>query len=221
MGYNEFNAVFGPLREIKKGETIMEFRNETITTVESKPGKPDKDTGEPTFQLIVRCQATGDNKYGNRYSNFFTQGSEAEAFNGLEPEDYINRDVQIGFTVRDYKDNRDGKWKKAKDLQRVAMRDRDINDDVDSERPVLEPQVPSRPPLNEKTGEGEGRGTPEPQRPLKTPVSRDLSIIRQVSWKCSVELMKALEPVVGENMEKNLEWAVRLAHAIEEDICRS
>ena len=76
------------------------------------------------------------------------------------------------------------------------------------EQAVLEPEKPVKPTLNEKEGSGKGA----------VRVDRDGSIIRQVSWKASVELMKALN--LGDNVEKNIETAVNLAHAIEEDINR-
>jgi len=222
---NGFKSVFGELKQVNLEEKIMEFRNEKVEQVTHTKGRPDKWSKEDTYNIKVECYPGTDERYGNRYSGFFKDSVISKLFGGLSEGDFAGKDVKIGFEWREYE--KDGQTKKARELKSITMRDIDVNDDirpedsenplfdppVESEHPALEPEAPNKPLSTEKLGEGRGNGTLAAQMSLK-----DVSIVRQVCWKVSGGIIKSLN--LGENVEENIEIAVKLAHSIEEDINR-
>ena len=222
MGYDEFNKVFGQLtvvtpedmdiqdkkRKKEKEKKRMElgkkrfFKNETIKDYNQSPGNFGKE------RFVLYCES------GNIYSTFIKQAEIDTIKERYEQGDM----VQVTYTERPDKNDPDKVYLNLEGMSEVRRevseeREEDGEQGEEEEQPepkqaVLEPEKPVKPTLNEKEGSGKGA----------VRVDRDGSIIRQVSWKASVELMKALN--LGDNVEKNIETAVNLAHAIEEDINR-
>ena len=141
-------------------------------------------------------------------------------FGGLDPEDFQDKKVRIGFTEREYV-NSFGKPSKAKDLGYIKFQDVDVNDEAESGQPVLAVSEPLCAPLSGKVTTSVPLPLPDTPKSVGTPISRDLSIIRQVSWKASVEFIKALASAgLVNDVDGAVEIAVGTAHSIEEDISR-
>ena len=99
----DFKAEFGPLKEAiinsaDKGGNMENknlVRNERIKSIEYEDGRPDKFTKAPTYRLIVDCYPGKDERYGNRYSGFFTKAKiEGTVFHRPEPQGTEERHEQ-------------------------------------------------------------------------------------------------------------------------------
>jgi hypothetical protein len=191
-----------------------------VQKIQSNPAEPNRDSGEETKHIKVCCYPTEPGKYGNNYGAFLTLTEILKMFGGLDKEDFTDKKVKIGFTERPYT-NQYGKPSIAKDLGYIKLQDVDVREDVASEQPVLAPPEPLCAPLTGKVTTSVPLPLPDTSKSVGPPISRDLSIIRQVSWKASVELMKALASAgLVNDVAGGTEIAVSLAHSIEKDINR-
>ena len=223
-GYDKFEKVFGQLtvvtpedmdikdkkRKEEKEKKRMElgkkrfFKNETIKDYNQSPGNYGKE------RFILYCES------GNIYSTFIKQAEIDTIKERYEQGDM----VQVTYTERPDKNDPDKVYLNLEGMSEVR---REVSEEQEEqgeeeeqpepEQAVLEPEKPVKPTLNEKEGSGKGEG-----RVARTMSEKDVSIVRQVAWKCSAWILQALD--LGDNVEKNIETAVNLAHAIEEDINR-
>ena len=148
----------------------MDFRNEMVQEIQSKPANPNRDTGEETKHIKVCCYPTEVGKYGNNYSNFLSLTQITQMFGGLDPDDFKDKKVRIGFTEREYV-NSFGKPSKAKDLGYIKFQDVDVNDEAESGQPVLAVSEPLCAPLTGKVTTSVPLPLPDTPSPAKQPLT--------------------------------------------------
>ena len=218
----EFENIMGPLKEaiIEEGNK-MEFeqkvkldRDERIKDMEDKDGNYGK------RRFILYCDS------GNVYSTFITEAEIAKIHNKYSVGDV----AMITYTERPDKNDPDKIWlnlegmseKRGSDIKPITASGNPLLDSTPTpEPPVSTPPGTLCPPLTGKVTTSVPLPLPDTPKSVGTPISRDLSIIRQVSWKASVEFIKALASAgLVNDVDGAVEIAVSTAHSIEEDINR-